>query len=211
MRSLSDRLTYANVMATVAVFLALGGISWAATSLPRNSVGNGQLKRNAVTGSKVKNGSLTAADLKKGTITAGAPGAQGPPGAKGDTGATGPSDAYQGLRGAALPLSLTAGFATVVATPTLPAGNYTVTARANLSAGGSSAQIICSMGDDAAQGVTLAANQLLPLAMTTAVKLASPGAVDMHCLKQSGSVQVFQAVIVATKVGTLSGTFSGGG
>lgn len=50
---LRHRLTYANAMATVAVLLALGGGAYAATSLPRNSVGTKQLKDGAVTKPKL--------------------------------------------------------------------------------------------------------------------------------------------------------------
>jgi hypothetical protein len=50
---LSRHLTYTNVIATVAVFLALGGVSWAAIKVPRNSVGSKQLKAKAVTLSKI--------------------------------------------------------------------------------------------------------------------------------------------------------------
>jgi hypothetical protein len=57
------RLTYANVMATIAVFIAFGGVSYAAIKLPKNSVGTKQLKKNAVTGTKVKDGSLTGKDI----------------------------------------------------------------------------------------------------------------------------------------------------
>ena len=74
-----EKLTYANVMASVAVFLALGGAAFAATELPKASVGTRQLKPGAVgtakikdgaiTGAKVKDGSLGAADLAPGTIT----------------------------------------------------------------------------------------------------------------------------------------------
>jgi hypothetical protein len=39
----TPRLTYANVVATVALFIALGGASWAAISLPADSVGSRQL------------------------------------------------------------------------------------------------------------------------------------------------------------------------
>jgi hypothetical protein len=46
------KLTYANLMATLAVFIALGGASYAATQLPRNSVGTKQLKKNVVTTAK---------------------------------------------------------------------------------------------------------------------------------------------------------------
>lgn len=49
MKRLRPKLTYANVMATIAVFIALGGASYAATKLPKNSVGSKQIKANAVT------------------------------------------------------------------------------------------------------------------------------------------------------------------
>lgn len=57
------KLNYANVMATIAVFIALGGASYAALKLPKNSVGTKQIKKNAVTGQKVKDGSLTGKDV----------------------------------------------------------------------------------------------------------------------------------------------------
>ena len=40
-RRIRDRLTYANVTATLALFIALGGSSYAALKLPRDSVGSG--------------------------------------------------------------------------------------------------------------------------------------------------------------------------
>ena len=45
----TKRLSYANVMATIAVFIALGGGAYAALKVPKDSVGNKQLKNNAVT------------------------------------------------------------------------------------------------------------------------------------------------------------------
>ena len=45
---------YANVMSTIAVFIALGGTSYAAMKLPRNSVGYAQFRADAVTSSKVR-------------------------------------------------------------------------------------------------------------------------------------------------------------
>ena len=44
MRRVRIHLSYANVMATVAVFIALGGTSYAVTQLPRNSVGSKQIR-----------------------------------------------------------------------------------------------------------------------------------------------------------------------
>jgi len=69
MKTLRSKLTYANVMATVAVFIALGGASYAATQLPKNSVGPKQLKKKAVTTAKIKDEAVTAAKVKKGTLT----------------------------------------------------------------------------------------------------------------------------------------------
>ena len=63
------RLTYANVMATLALFIALGGSGYAAITLPTNSVGVQQLKRNAVNGLKVKDNSLTGADINEATLS----------------------------------------------------------------------------------------------------------------------------------------------
>jgi hypothetical protein len=91
--SVRKGLTYANVMSTIAVFVALGGGAYAATQLPRNSVGTKQIRANAVTASKVRNGSLTKADFKKGQLPAGATGPQGPAGPAGPAGAAGPKGA----------------------------------------------------------------------------------------------------------------------
>lgn len=66
---LRPRLTYANVMATAAVFIALGGSSYAVTQLPRNSVGSKQLKRNAVTGAKIKSNAITGRKVRNRSLT----------------------------------------------------------------------------------------------------------------------------------------------
>ncbi len=47
LRSIASRLTYANVMATAALFIALGGGAYAAFKVPKNSVGTKQLKNGA--------------------------------------------------------------------------------------------------------------------------------------------------------------------
>jgi hypothetical protein len=96
MRAISARLpSPAMIVACVALVVALGGVSYAATVLPKNSVGTVQLqkksvtasklRKGSVTGAKVKDGTLLAADFKAGQLQAGAPGP------KGDTGAPGVS------------------------------------------------------------------------------------------------------------------------
>jgi hypothetical protein len=96
--TMRPRLSYANVMSTLAVFVALGGSSVAAVQLSRNSVrseqiANGQVKgpdlaKSAVTSVKVADRSLLAGDFKAGQLKAGPAGPQGPAGPKGDPGAT---------------------------------------------------------------------------------------------------------------------------
>ena len=96
--TLPSKLNYANVMATVAVFIALGGTSVAAISLTRNSVrskhiAKGQVKRSdigrsAVNSAKVANRSLRLIDFKAGQIPTGLPGTPGTPGPPGSPAAS---------------------------------------------------------------------------------------------------------------------------
>jgi hypothetical protein len=88
------RFTFANLVSVLALFIALGGASYAATQLPKNSVGTKQLKNGAVTAAKVRDGSLSTADFAAGQIPAGPQGPQGdrgPRGERGDTGERGES------------------------------------------------------------------------------------------------------------------------
>jgi hypothetical protein len=105
-----------NAVAYAALFVALGGTSYAAVKLPANSVtgkqiassavGTSELRDGAVTAAKVRD--LTAAAFKSGELEAlagrpgepgvrgpvgpaGAPGSGGPAGPKGETGLAGPA------------------------------------------------------------------------------------------------------------------------
>jgi hypothetical protein len=68
MSKLRGRLSFANVMSVIAVFIALGGASYAAVKLPKNSVGPKQLKKDAVTTAKIKNGAVTGPKLNLSTL-----------------------------------------------------------------------------------------------------------------------------------------------
>jgi hypothetical protein len=59
----------AMIVACVALFVALGGTSYAAIKLPANSVGTKQIKSSAVTNAKVKAATLTGAKIKDATLT----------------------------------------------------------------------------------------------------------------------------------------------
>src|SRR5215207_1503613 len=100
MKAIPHRLPLpAMIIACVALVVALGGVSYAAGVLPKNSVGAAQLQKKAVTASKlrknavsaakVKDGTLLAADFKAGQLPAGPKGDPGVQGPKGDNGAAG--------------------------------------------------------------------------------------------------------------------------
>ncbi len=75
MKQIRKRLTYANVMSSIAVFLILGGASAYAAKkigsneIKGNSITTGKIKKNAVTGSKIKKNAVTTAKIKNGAVT----------------------------------------------------------------------------------------------------------------------------------------------
>lgn len=84
-----ERLTYANVMATIAVFGVLGGGAYAAgigkddvtsKQIKAGAVKSAELAKNAVTSPKVEDGSLSSQDFAAGQLPAGPQGIEGPAG-----------------------------------------------------------------------------------------------------------------------------------
>jgi hypothetical protein len=106
---MGSRVTYANVMATVAVFIALGGTTTAAVLLTGRNVKNGSLtgadiKDRSIGSVDVKDRDLLAKDFKPGQLpTGGTTGPKGDMGAQGLKGEIGPEGAKgdQGAPGAA--------------------------------------------------------------------------------------------------------------
>jgi hypothetical protein len=98
--SIKSRLTYANVVSTLCLFIVLGGSAVAAVKLSRNSVRsthikNGQVRkadlgRDAVDSSRVKDSSLLAQDFAPGLLTPGPKGDRGETGDRGPQGEAGP-------------------------------------------------------------------------------------------------------------------------
>ena len=95
--NLRSKLSFANVTSALALFVALGGTSYAAITLPRNSVGSKQvrpgaigaseLRKNAVRSSDVKDRSLQLRDISRSARDSlrGQTGPTGPPGPSGVT------------------------------------------------------------------------------------------------------------------------------
>jgi hypothetical protein len=67
---LRPKLSYANVIATIALFIALGGAAVAA-GLPKRSVGPQQLKRGAVTPAALRKAAVTSGKLAPKSVVAG--------------------------------------------------------------------------------------------------------------------------------------------
>lgn len=89
-----SRLTFANLVSLTALFVALGGTSYAAIVITGKNIRN-----NTVTSADIRNGSLLAKDFRRGQLR---PGPQGPAGERGPAGAQGPPGppGPQGAQGA---------------------------------------------------------------------------------------------------------------
>jgi hypothetical protein len=68
MTAIRRRLTYANVVSTLALFLVLAGGAAYAAKVAKKSVGPSQLKANAVTTAKIKANAVTTRKIKKNAV-----------------------------------------------------------------------------------------------------------------------------------------------
>lgn len=214
----------AMVVACAALAVALGGTSYAAIKLPKDSVKAKQIAANAVRSSEladasvgtaeVIDGSLLAADFASGELPAGSPGpqgAQGPQGAKGDTGDRGPSEAFVRV--------VDESFNLVDVTPTavvsltgLPAGTYLILGNAPLfrGAGESASDCTLTVGSTSvrkAAGLT-AATPSADLVWHEAVDLPTGGDVVIACRDHlgisTGEAGIERPTIVAVRVGSVT-------
>jgi hypothetical protein len=96
---LRSNLSFANVTALLALFVALGGTGYAAVTLPRNSVGASQIRAHAVGQSKLQTGAVTSRALHDRSIRLSDISLSARSSLRGSTGPAGP----QGLAGPAGP------------------------------------------------------------------------------------------------------------
>jgi hypothetical protein len=171
MKQLRRRLTFANVISCLALFVALGGASYAATQLPKNSVGSKQIKKQAVTPAKLSKAAKST--LTGPTGPKGATGPQGPKGDKGDKGEKGESGAPATALWALVNSNGTLAHGSgVTSTQLLGTGEYEVAFPRNLTA--------CSWQ------VTLDGDVLGMVA--TQIRFGNPDAVFVKTANGSGSV-----------------------
>lgn len=130
------KLSYSNVVATAALFIALGGGAYAAIKLPANSVGTKQIKDAAITPAKLSKAA-------RGSLK-GSPGAQGAQGAQGPAGPAGPSDLYQAPDNSEV-LIVSLAEKTAVASLTVPAGSYLLVAKQVVFSAPEPGEIYCEL------------------------------------------------------------------
>jgi len=121
MRRIFGNGSYANVTATLALVIALGGTSYAAIKLPKNSV----------TSAIVKDRSLLKKDFRPGQLPAGKRGPAGPAGPAGDAGAGGAGGGGAAVfnRAEGADALVPGAGDQVIQGMNLPAGNWVVTAK----------------------------------------------------------------------------------
>ena len=225
---MGGRISPSLVISVIALFVALGGASYAVVSVPNNSVGPKQLKKNSVGPKQLKKNSVGPKQLKKkavGTaqlkglaVTGGKLGNDAVDAAKVKNGSLLLEDfqagqvkpnAYVGVREGTPLQPIGTSLEQVVATDTgLPAGNYLISARVNVVGGSSGASsVTCSIAGDAAQQVTIANSANVALSLSGSALWVTGGAAALFCTKSGvGSPSVAQANISALPIGEFIGT-----
>lgn len=197
------RVSYANITATAALLIALGGSAYAATALPRNSVGRTQLRKHAVTTDKLAKRAVRTRTIARNAVrldrlSAGvrsrlrkkaARGPAGSPGPKGDTGPPGPAGAGAGRINFDVAAVPTPTRATVLDMPGLK-----LSAACTLSGGDVALELFATAAEDA----TLQAS----FSVDNGTDPANPGAA------QTGNNQITLAAGTETSLG---GPGTGGG
>jgi Collagen triple helix repeat (20 copies) len=211
MRFLSRHLTYANVAATLALFLALGGAAYAATQLPKNSVGTAQLRNGAVTAGKIAK--KTRNQLR------GARGATGPQGPEGKTGKVGPKGATgaKGATGIKGDTGTTGANGTgpayeiwtnsrsiepagnVVVAENLAAGAYVISADVVAEANGTPTTVICELNGGGKSVVSLEPGKSGTLSLSVTRTLGAADSATVTCSASTGAASTY-ANVIATQV-----------
>jgi hypothetical protein len=182
-------LSFTNVLATLALFVALGGTSYAAIR-----VSSKQIKNGTVTSADLKNFGIGKTDLGKGLLES-------------QKATPLNSIGYQAERDAG-PTNAPNGDYVGVATLNLPPGPYVISAKANLSTNQLDAgRCMLAAGartDFASRGLRSNGTPEA-LNMQVAYTFAGPGAVTLSCKSTDGPFSVTDSKILAVKVDSEQG------
>ncbi len=214
MSFLRRHLTYANVAASLALFLALGGAAYAATQLPKNSVGTNQIRKEAVTAAKIAK--KTRNQLKGDRGPAGAQGAQGKTGKQGPKGATGAKGAegkqgppgadgngpsYEAVAKPAAPTPIVTN-TQVVGIP-LAQGQYATFANVVVQST-TGATVTCTLLGGGEASATVPAAGFETMSMSVNRGLGGAGTATVNCTATGGTAELVSASINAIGVKTQS-------
>jgi hypothetical protein len=208
---LRRHLTYANVAASLALFLALGGAAYAATQLPKNSVGTNQIRKEAVTAAKIAKKTRRQLQGARGpagqqgpqgkTGKTGAKGATGARGAQGNTGAPGVDGTGPAFEATAKPTAPTAiGTLTQVVGLSLAPGQYATSANVVVqSVGGATVSCTLLNGGEASATIP-ATGGFETLSMSGTRGLAGAGTATVICSTTGGTGELVSASVTAIQV-----------
>jgi hypothetical protein len=209
---LRRHLTYANVAASLALFLALGGAAYAATQLPKNSVGTNQIRKEAVTAAKIAKKTRQQLQGQRGpagqqgpqgkTGKTGAKGATGARGAQGNTGAPGADGTGPAFEAAAKPAIPTAiGTGTQVVGLSLAPGQYSTSANVVVKAGaGAEATVTCTLLNGGEASATIPAAGFETLSLSGVRGLGGAGSATVLCTSTVGTAELVSASVTAIQV-----------
>ena len=230
--SSTRRFSYANVTASLALFVALGGTAVAAATLPRDSVGSAQISADAVRSPEISSGAVRSSDISDGGIKL----ADVAAGARSDlvgdllfAERDGSEEDARQCEGAdlsvcpdflALPLAAKSGARAIEGTPLgEPGRNWLVQAKFVISVGGSSNQTVlntCGIVDtsksgpeavlDSIQTFTKTASEEETMAFSAVVrKNAGDPTVAVRCTEQPGdTVELGNTKLTAVEVGRVT-------
>jgi hypothetical protein len=206
------------VISCIALFVALAGTGFAATTFAPGSIHTGALANGAVTTRKIADHAVTLSKLATGARIPGPQGPKGDPGTKGDpgqrgpSGPPGPSDAYLDTNKPAV--TLPANTDVRVATVRAPdAGSYVVWGKATIHPDPAHTNLttsLCRLGtgeaSDASTDLSLAyiaPGAFETLSTTYAATFSDATSVNFYC-NVNGISDVRDVRLVAIKVATLT-------
>jgi hypothetical protein len=212
----------AMIVALIALFLSLGGVSYGVATgfidsrelknnavstkdLKNNDIRSGDVRNNGLTGTDIANRSLRSVDFREGELPAGATGATGP---------RGPSDTFVADESddSFTPVATTR---TELGTLSVPAGKYLIFAKATLNNNDATVaswncDLTAGTSTDATGGGALpvgaqGADDREILTLSVSHEFAAPGSISLGC-SASVSGNAGMVIINAVRVETLSKT-----
>lgn len=187
------------VISLVALFFALGGAGYAATQLPRNSVGTKQIRNNAVTYKKIRPGTIGAGRINQAMVQtrvrgtcSGTAGAIGQVFRSGRVSCNSTAPSEFGTNSASAPV--TGASATVAGKP-LPAGSFLILGAAYTSnTGGAAATLTCTLavpgGSSQSRTVIVGPGARGALPINLASTVPARGATSTLACSQTGGTGV---------------------